>query len=129
VKRITPYVTDLNNNLQAKALINDNATYSLTARSVTTLVVDLEKIPSFLEQAKVDSGINIYPNPTNGLFQIKTSMPVLGNSQLTITDLTGSVLYTKQINCSNYQTIDISDKAAGYYILHTHNRTQIIIKK
>jgi len=43
VKNITPYVTDVNDNLQVKTSISENTAYLITARSVTTMVVNLEK--------------------------------------------------------------------------------------
>ncbi|GAO28053.1 glycoside hydrolase [Geofilum rubicundum] len=42
IKQITPYVTDATNNLQQKAAINSGDSYTISAKSVTTMVVELE---------------------------------------------------------------------------------------
>lgn len=60
-------------------------------------------------------GVFIYPNPSEGQFTIYNE----GGQLFTITvfDLSGRVVYTGQLNNTNNQLIDLTDKADGTYIL------------
>lgn len=78
-----------------------------------------------------DIYVDIYPNPSNGVFTINQT----GNNDLTYTvyDLTGRVIFnTKKLN-NNIETIDLTKKASGTYLIEfkTSNTsfTQRLIKK
>jgi hypothetical protein len=57
--------------------------------------------------------LNVYPNPSNGLFTLDLqSLPE--RSELEIYNILGEKVYDEVINSSNVQ-IDLSDKPKGIY--------------
>ncbi len=60
IKSITPYVTDASNNLSVKTNIAEGATYTISPRSVTTMVIQLEKLTSVEFQNTDENKIKIY---------------------------------------------------------------------
>jgi hypothetical protein len=57
---------------------------------------------------------NIYPNPSNGLVNIEISK--YDNSTVTVMDLSGRVIMTKELNQSN-SVIDLKNQAKGIYLI------------
>ncbi len=55
--------------------------------------------------------ISIYPNPSNGIIFINTQ----SNVELTITDITGKVVFTKN-NVANEESINLSNLQKGVYL-------------
>lgn len=53
IKQITPYVTNATNNLQQKPAIHNGDTYTISAKSVTTMVVELEDTDGTIEDPVV----------------------------------------------------------------------------
>ncbi len=54
----------------------------------------------------------VYPNPSNGLFTIE----LLANSNVTVVDLLGKVVYAKQLQ-EGKQAINLTHLSKGVYIL------------
>jgi hypothetical protein len=59
--------------------------------------------------------IVVYPNPTNGQFEIKFDQPTQ-NTQLFIYNTSGTLIF-QQADIANVQTIDLSTFANGLYLL------------
>jgi hypothetical protein len=57
----------------------------------------------------------VYPNPTNGQFEIKFDQPTQ-NTQLFIYNTSGTLIF-QQADIANVQTIDLSTFANGLYLL------------
>lgn len=71
------------------------------------------KSPSGVEELK-ESGILIYPNPTNGVVNVRFSDNK--SQKLTISDATGRVIFEKeQLQAS--ETIDLSSSESGIYFV------------
>lgn len=72
---------------------------------------------------------NIYPNPSSGIFNIKTQ--VKDEFKITITDITGKVVLNKEkqlIDNTGIQ-IDLSKYQTGIYMLSLQSKTSQIFKK
>lgn len=73
--------------------------------------------------SKLNSNINIYPNPTSGIINIEETI----NSEILITDITGKIIF----NGINITKIDLSNQPKGLYLLkissNNKTRTQKII--
>ncbi len=82
-----------------------------------------------INEAIADEQITIYPNPsTNGVFTINT---VHSSSVTTITvyNLIGKAVYTKELNSTGKQTIDLSNQANGAYFMALKNDKKTITRK
>ena len=75
------------------------------------------------------NGFAVYPNPSNGLFNIKTKTPEAFSFD--VYDLTGKlVLQQKNVKANHNQyQLDISGYASGVYFLNIYNQKQKITKK
>ena len=78
-----------------------------------------------------DNNVNIYPNPSNGIFTIANNATFdIQNSTIVITDLAGKIVYNYQTS-SNEQmiTIDLSSNEAGLYIMRFSNENEVHTQK
>ena len=72
-----------------------------------------------------DDVFNIYPNPNNGIFNIKTAS---NSCSIKITDITGKIVYNQVLNQTN-NTIDLRNAKSGIYFIEASNKEGVSIKK
>lgn len=125
---IKSYVTNEGSNLQLKDTLLGNGSYVISGRSVTTMVVNLGKGATSLKQSNNNSGFELYPNPNNGLFQIKSKMQDLSNVPITIYNVSGNIVYNNHINVSQSQIIDITDEPSGIYLIKIKSKVHELFK-
>jgi ELWxxDGT repeat protein len=83
------------------------------------------------ENNKAHSNINIYPNPTSGIVNIKSSQAI---NTITVLDITGKIVYTQTANGSQAQ-LDLAPLNNGVYFIDTQlengtiNNSKVIISK
>ena len=95
----------------------------LGTNSVTLTAIDYASNPNsatatvtvvdFVGIAELDNSLNIYPNPSNGLFNIETETL----SEVTITDVTGRLIFATELTDTNTQ-IDLSSYGRGVYFIN-----------
>lgn len=78
-----------------------------------------------------NTSINIYPNPANDYFYLKTN-GLQGKTSILISDISGKILYIEEINIT--KTNDIfkfytSEYVKGFYLISIINNSQTINKK
>ena len=74
-------------------------------------------------------GIAVYPNPSaNGLFNLDLGT-TSGKSIVTVCDIIGNVVLTKEINVNGKQSIDLSREANGSYFINIKNDNTTITRK
>lgn len=73
----------------------------------------------------------IYPNPSNGIFSLKTSRHAIMYGKLLITDIQGRLVFTSLLSLPQNQIsgIDISGFSKGVYYLEIRNESQFLRKK
>ncbi len=87
-------------------------------------IMDTITVESFLglsENAQI--GLQVYPNPSNGLFTVKTA----DAAELTIVDLRGNVIYTTAGKTTT--EVDLSSFASGNYLLQVTTAKGTAIRK
>jgi hypothetical protein len=62
----------------------------------------------------------VYPNPSNGIFNI-VSNNNLENTNIEVIDITGKIVYTKNVNQLTTQTLDLTELSVGVYTLKVSN--------
>lgn len=85
-------------------------------------VFTFQKVLSFGEK-EVTGQLALYPNPTNGLLQIKTTSPIIRKE---LYNLSGKHIVT--IN-SPSSALDISSQPAGFYILKVITSKETVTRK
>lgn len=70
------------------------------------------------------NAISVFPNPSNGVFNLRGTLPSAGDYEFSVYDLNGAIIVsgisvTAQ-NSNVDQTLDLSQFAAGYYTLVIH---------
>ncbi|OFZ10181.1 MAG: hypothetical protein A3D92_15155 [Bacteroidetes bacterium RIFCSPHIGHO2_02_FULL_44_7] len=91
-------------------------TTNFTVNSVVGLV-DLDLV-----------NFNLYPNPSNGVFNVVMDNADKGMYAIEVTDLDGRVVYTASMNGDSH-TIDLGAKANGTYMLQVSNEKSRTIKR
>lgn len=124
VERIRPYVTDVTNNLTAKEIIPLAASYTMPAKSVVTLVIDTKKNLTSLSTAKAESSFDIFPNPGQGIFQIRMNGGAARKVQFAVYDIAGKNVAEGSFMNSGLFTVDISANPAGIYFLKINNEVK-----
>lgn len=83
---------------------------------------------SILDLPEKTEAVNIYPNPSNGKFNIEFN----NNSaeKITVFDALGKVVIESKVSeNSNNQSLDLSDYSAGIYFVKVNAGEEIIMKK
>ncbi len=76
-----------------------------------------------------NNGISVYPNPSaNGVFTIDLAN-VTGKTMVSVYDIIGNSILTKEINSTSKQQIDLSSQANGCYFIHIKNDVSSITRK
>lgn len=110
--------------------------YGITTQDGTAqpAVLRFQKTPGTvlnLEKKNIDTIASISPNPSNGIFNLKSLDSNFNNSKVTIYNNLGMVIYNSDLK-NNSNEIDISKEPKGIYIVKIMNingsQTQKIIK-
>ena len=73
-----------------------------------------------------DNTFTIYPNPSNGIFNIVSTNNT--NNTITITDVSGKLVYENNTNSNNI-SVDLSNVNKGIYFVKIFNETGVEIEK
>lgn len=84
-----------------------------------------ESIPSSTQEI-VNSGLKLYPNPTNGILNVKSD--IIGLSEISIYDVYGKLISKFSFNTPQYQ-LDISHLSSGIYLIQQSGNHETFIQK
>jgi hypothetical protein len=101
-----------------------------TNTSSSAIYVD---ICTGMSNASIESVIEIYPNPTNGEFNISVAAEGVKDISLRIFDVTGRVIFERNIQRITspvfHSVIDLKNEAEGLYYLQLAVGNEIITRK
>ncbi len=81
--------------------------------------------PLSVNENTLTSNWIIYPNPSNGIFNIENSSSTIPeNTTLNIIDILGRTILTKTYSPTSIETIDLSNKINGLYFIQLQNQNQ-----
>ncbi|MCD6555650.1 MAG: T9SS type A sorting domain-containing protein, partial [Bacteroidales bacterium] len=140
------YTAQLDNGSELPAWLIFNAetrTFSGTPESIDVLDINVTATDKLGESATesfvltvsgnstvgyISDKIEIYPNPTSNFIFVKQDLNSGNNSLISITDITGKIIYKTKIN-SNIFRINVSDYTAGTYFVKIQTGTKILREK
>ncbi len=79
-----------------------------------------------VEERLDEISIQISPNPTSGLLSIQHRSSK--ELKLRVTNVTGELIMTKQVNQSNF-SLDISEYPSGFYFIQMQLGNQLVSRK
>lgn len=79
-----------------------------------------------IQDNNLDNNLTIFPNPTNGLFNLKIN--TFENTQIKVYNVLGECIYQNISTSSNFQ-IDLSSQTSGVYFIQLHTEQGTINKK
>ena len=83
---------------------------------------------SMEEESELNNSISIYPNPSNGEFNISINNPSISNANLEVFDVYGRLVYSKNVN-SKMNSINLSEFSSGVYTVKISANSQVSIKR
>ncbi|GGF20818.1 reprolysin-like metallopeptidase [Hymenobacter cavernae] len=94
---------------------------SITQSKVISLIVSTAACPLASVQPGILKGVEVYPNPSTGVFQLQINNAQRGAVQLHITDGLGRTMLSQKLNkgaAPLQHSVDLSQLANGIYQLH-----------
>jgi len=79
----------------------------------------------------LDKYINIFPNPTTGIFTINANLPEAEIIRMSVTDMLGreiAVIQDGMVSANSFR-VDLSSQASGIYMLNIVSGTQALTKR
>jgi para-nitrobenzyl esterase len=76
----------------------------------------LANLPVSVEEVSLKDMVNIYPNPANSLVTLNFDEKMIGAANLSISDITGKIILTNQIN-SVTKNLDVKEFPKGIYFV------------
>jgi PKD repeat protein len=104
------YSTDVETFEVCLAIQNNAGCWSEECDEVTIDLVNVENV-------KAEDIFSVYPNPTSGVFNVNLTEAM----DIVIMDATGKTIETVSASGSGVYTIDLSDRAAGVYMVQVTN--------
>jgi hypothetical protein len=98
-----------------------------TNDSLYTAIVSQVQLMQWLSTQEYDitSAINIYPNPSYGIFNINSA----DAGTVNVINSTGEIVYQSTIESLNYSTIDLTNQPTGLYLVTLHTKKGIVTRR
>lgn len=153
----TPSISVIDNTLTASPVFTGNIQWFLNGEAITganaqtynatqigNYAVTYALIPACISSSTVfnlttlgivknnKNALSIHPNPSNGIFNIKTNNPI-EKATLSVSDLNGRIVHQTNVETLENQSLDLNLLKNGMYILTISNKnykySQKIIKQ
>lgn len=123
---------DQNNDVIFTGMFYDTAFFgsdTLTSYGYSDFYISKLSNPlASVSEDDLSQNINIYPNPSSGIFTIELNNKRKGESEICVYSVTGQLI-KKQIENSDRFQIDMSDFGTGIYLLKVRNKNSVITKR
>ena len=114
-----------------KNISGNKFTYTIPKLSVYHFVLSGDSVISAINNENINDNksIVISPNPSTGIFTIKSAGQI--GQKIQVTDLTGRVIFTSLISTEHaYETtVNLQDQPAGIYLVHIISTDGELVRK
>lgn len=125
---------------QCASPLDKNGIYYWKVRASTSLdTTDWSPVYSFkvegyagIEDEFTSGAVDIYPNPTSGVFDLTINSFVNDVYNVTITDITGKLIYQQEIECKsgeNNLSLNLTGQQNGIYLVNIRKHDKTVTKK
>ena len=119
----TAFLTGLNANEKYFVCVRTKCGNRFSAWSCDTL-----RTPAGINTIGAAKDIRVYPNPSHGTFSVSLGNSFSENAMITVYDLTGRVVTSKEMKTDN-ETISINHAAKGVYMLQVRTDNAVLNKR
>jgi len=106
------------------------ANVSVTVSGLSPQVVTVTQAASTVSTGDLSGEeVRIFPNPTKGVFEIRTGIISQQGLEVTILDYTGKVVLTKSCSGSKEYSFDLSNTPYGCYFIKIKSENNLLIRK
>ncbi len=83
------------------------------------------------ESSVFSNAINLFPNPSNGNFNIVTTFANSQNIDVTVYNMLGQAVYSNKISnaTQNVYQVDLGNQASGVYLVEIKSGTEKVVKR
>ncbi len=126
-------VSTTSNNVVIVNGLTPNTTYDVCVRGkcgsyYSAWKCDTLHTTTGINNLDTQDAVNVYPNPNNGTFTVSLSNLQLENAWVTLYDVTGRMIMSKQIHTDN-EVISVGNAAKGVYLLRVLTGSAVINKR
>ena len=85
-----------------------------------------------IEESLLNTSLNVYPNPNNGVFRVDFDVEGLRNVEVVISDVTGKIIYTNdlgKVSGAQREDVNLSNYAKGMYIIQLKSNDVVVSRK
>ncbi len=83
-----------------------------------------------IDNENSDMGVEVYPNPTNGIVNLSIAGNISNSLEINIFDIAGKVVISKTHESGTENVkIDMSELSDGVYFVKIYNGSDIVVKK
>ncbi len=131
----TPPVTasTTSNNVAIVTGLSPNTTYDVCVRGkcgsyYSAWKCDTLRTTTGINNLDIQDAVSVYPNPNNGTFTVSLNKLLSDNVAITLYDVTGRMIMSKQIHADN-EIISIDNAAKGVYLLRVVTGDAVMNKR
>ncbi len=110
--------------------IGTPATLTVTGFNLTTYTSNVTIGSTAVNNIEMSNSLQIYPNPSNGTFDLNYSLINIENSTIKIVDVLGKEVYSDMLNPNDQsKTISLTHVESGLYFLTFENSNGSVTRK
>ncbi len=93
------------------------------------VVLPASEGPLNIDDSKIEVGMNIYPNPSDGLIKVELDNTTNLEGVISIADLGGRIIFQKNVGQTKTEILDLDALPKGVYILQYNGHDSVGVQK
>jgi hypothetical protein len=93
--------------------------------------IDVIFNPSGISENAIENSLEVYPNPSRGVFTVSMEVPVATQMSIGIVNMLGEVIEHRDLGYSRGGTynFDLSNYSSGIYFVRIQTESELIVRK